>query len=182
MLRIPGFGPKRAKAVYDKLKVDSIEKLEAACKAGKVAQLDGFGEKSQQKILEGIALVRQFGSRHHYDTGVRRRAADPRSVAGAQRRHPLQHRRQPAPLPRNHRRHGFSRQRQTEGCARPSSKISSDARHHQRQRQGRDESQRRAQGRHPGGPARGHRRAISVRAELFHREARSTTSPCARAR
>jgi DNA polymerase (family 10) len=67
MLRIPGFGPKKTKAVFDKLKVDSIEKLEAACQAGQVAALDGFGEKSQQKILEGIALVRQFSSRHHYD-------------------------------------------------------------------------------------------------------------------
>ena len=67
MLRIPGFGPKRAKIVYDKLKVDSIEKLEAACHAGKIAALDGFGEKSQQKILEGIKLVRQFGMRHRYD-------------------------------------------------------------------------------------------------------------------
>ncbi|MGA2139289.1 MAG: DNA polymerase/3'-5' exonuclease PolX [Verrucomicrobiia bacterium] len=67
MLRIPGFGPKRAKVVYDKLKVDSIEKLEAACHAGKIAALDGFGEKSQQKILEGITLVRQFSSRHRYD-------------------------------------------------------------------------------------------------------------------
>ncbi len=66
MLKIPGFGPKRVKVVFEKLKVDSVEKLEAACKAGKVAALDGFGEKSQQKILEGIALVRQFGSRHHY--------------------------------------------------------------------------------------------------------------------
>jgi DNA polymerase (family 10) len=67
MLRIPGFGPKRAKVVYEKLKVDSIEKLEAACHAGRIAALDGFGEKSQQKILEGIKLVRQFGSRHRYD-------------------------------------------------------------------------------------------------------------------
>jgi len=30
-----------------------------------VAALDGFGEKSQQKILEGITLVRRFASRHH---------------------------------------------------------------------------------------------------------------------
>ncbi len=75
MLKIPGFGPKRAKIVYEKLKVDSIEKLEAACNAGKIAQLDGFGEKSQQKILEGIALVRQFGGRHHYDRA--RAVADP---------------------------------------------------------------------------------------------------------
>ena len=67
MLKIPGFGPKRAKIVYDKLKVDSVEKLEAACKTGKIAALDGFGEKSQQKILEGIQLVRQFSGRHLYD-------------------------------------------------------------------------------------------------------------------
>jgi DNA polymerase (family 10) len=66
MLRIPGFGPKRAKILYEKLKIDTIDKLEAACKAGKIAQLDGFGEKSQQKILEGIQLARQFSSRHHY--------------------------------------------------------------------------------------------------------------------
>jgi DNA polymerase (family 10) len=75
MLKIPGFGPKRAKVVYEKLKVDSIDKLEAACKAGKIAELDGFGEKSQQKILEGIVLVRQFSGRHHYDKA--RAVADP---------------------------------------------------------------------------------------------------------
>lgn len=98
MLRIPGFGPKRAKVVYDRLKVDSIEKLEAACKAGKVAALDGFGEKSQQKILEGIRLVREFGARHHYDRAYA--AAEPImealrshagvircSIAGSLRRH-----------------------------------------------------------------------------------------------
>ncbi len=66
MLRIPGFGPKRAKLLHDKLGVDTIEKLEAACKAGQIATLDGFGEKSQQKILEGIQQVRLFASRHHY--------------------------------------------------------------------------------------------------------------------
>src|SRR2546422_9101587 len=37
MLKIPGFGPKRAKLLYDKLKIDTVEKLEAACKAGKNA-------------------------------------------------------------------------------------------------------------------------------------------------
>ena len=66
LLRIPGFGPKKTKAVHDKLQVDSLDKLEAACHAGKVAELAGFGEKSQQKILEGIALLRQFSGRHHY--------------------------------------------------------------------------------------------------------------------
>lgn len=98
MLRIPGFGPKRAKVVYEKLGCDSIEKLEAACQAGKVAALDGFGEKSQQKILDGIRLNRQFASRHHYHKA--RAVADPIlealrshdgvircSLAGSLRRH-----------------------------------------------------------------------------------------------
>ena len=70
LLRIPGFGPKKTKVVYDQLQVDSLDKLEAACQAGKVAELAGFGEKSQQKILEGIVLLRQFSGRHHFHTAT----------------------------------------------------------------------------------------------------------------
>lgn len=66
MITIPGFGPKRAQFVYKKLKVDSVEKLEAACKDGRVAALEGFGEKSQEKILQGIEQLRRFAGRHHY--------------------------------------------------------------------------------------------------------------------
>jgi len=66
MIAIPGFGPKRAQLVYKKLKVDSIEKLEAACRDGRIARLEGFGEKSQEKILQGIEQLRRFASRHHY--------------------------------------------------------------------------------------------------------------------
>lgn len=66
MIAIPGFGPKRAQVVYKKLKVDSIEKLEAACKDGRIANLEGFGEKSQEKILQGIGQLRRFAGRHHY--------------------------------------------------------------------------------------------------------------------
>ena len=35
MLKIPGFGPKRAKLLYEKLRIDTVEKLEAACNAGR---------------------------------------------------------------------------------------------------------------------------------------------------
>src|SRR5579863_4877867 len=45
MIQIPGVGPKKVKALYDHLGIDTVAKLETACKAGKVAQLDGFGEK-----------------------------------------------------------------------------------------------------------------------------------------
>src|SRR5262249_30255761 len=48
MLRIPGVGPKKIKAMHDQLGIDDLDKLKAACEAGEVARLKGFGEKTQQ--------------------------------------------------------------------------------------------------------------------------------------
>jgi DNA polymerase (family 10) len=64
MLEISGLGPKKIQALNQQLGLDSIEKLAAACQAGKVAELDGFGEKTQANILEGIALKRTYASKH----------------------------------------------------------------------------------------------------------------------
>ena len=64
LLGLQGVGPKKVKKLYDALGVDSLEKLEAACQSNQVAELDGFGERSQAKILEAIAFKRQFASRH----------------------------------------------------------------------------------------------------------------------
>jgi DNA polymerase (family X) len=64
LLQIPGVGPKKVKALYDKLDVKSIADLETACKAGRVAIMEGFGEKTQAKILEGIAFRRTYAARH----------------------------------------------------------------------------------------------------------------------
>lgn len=64
MLDIPGLGPKKIQAMHKLLGVDSIEKLEAACKEGKVATLEGFGAKTQANLLEGIERKRQYASKH----------------------------------------------------------------------------------------------------------------------
>ena len=64
MLEISGLGPKKIQALNKRLGIDSIEKLEAACQAGKVAELDGFGEKTQANILEGIRRRRTYASKH----------------------------------------------------------------------------------------------------------------------
>ncbi len=64
MLEISGLGPKKIQAMNKQLGIDSIEKLEAACKAGKVAELEGFGEKTQMNILEGIERKRTYASKH----------------------------------------------------------------------------------------------------------------------
>src|SRR5687768_12814872 len=53
LLSIPGLGPKKVKALHDRLGISTMEQLETACKEGKVALLDGFGEKTQAKICEG---------------------------------------------------------------------------------------------------------------------------------
>ena len=65
MLDVQGMGPKKVKAINEKLGVETIEDLEKACEAGKVAELDGFGAKSQEKILDSIAFKRQHASHHH---------------------------------------------------------------------------------------------------------------------
>ena len=64
MLAIPGLGPKKVKALHDRLGVETMEQLEKAGQANQVAGLAGFGEKTQAKILSGIAFRRQYASRH----------------------------------------------------------------------------------------------------------------------
>ena len=65
MLDINGMGPKKVKAVHEKLKIKTIKQLENACKKGELAELDGFGKKSEEKILEGIEFKRHHASHHH---------------------------------------------------------------------------------------------------------------------
>ena len=58
LFRIPGLGAKKIKVLHEDLKISSLEELEQACN-GTVAGLKGFGEKTERKILEGIAYARQ---------------------------------------------------------------------------------------------------------------------------
>ena len=57
---LQGLGPKKVKALYEALAIASIADLKTACEAGKVAELPGFGAKTQTKILEAIALNATF--------------------------------------------------------------------------------------------------------------------------
>ena len=64
ILQIPGVGPKKIRALNERLGIDSIAKLQQACLDGKIAELEGFGEKTQEKILEGIRNREKYGKRH----------------------------------------------------------------------------------------------------------------------
>jgi DNA polymerase (family 10) len=70
MLRIPGLGPKKVKALHDSLGISTLEQLESACKDGQVAGLRGFGAKTQQKILEGIQFLAEMGGRVRLDQAL----------------------------------------------------------------------------------------------------------------
>jgi DNA polymerase (family 10) len=70
MLRIPGLGPKKIKAMYDLLGIDDLTKLKEACEAGTVAELKGFGAKTQQKILDGLQFVSEAGDRVRIDQAL----------------------------------------------------------------------------------------------------------------
>jgi len=54
LLKIPGLGPKRVKALFHDLDVQTIEQLHRAAQDGRIRTLPGFGEKTEQNILQAV--------------------------------------------------------------------------------------------------------------------------------
>ena len=63
LTRVEGLGPRKIRALYEKLKIKNLADLEKAAKAGKIGKLDGFGAKSEENILKGIEFVKSSGGR-----------------------------------------------------------------------------------------------------------------------
>jgi DNA polymerase (family 10) len=63
MLRVPGLGPKRAAILHRELKIDTLDQLREACELHQVRDLKGFGEKTENAILQGIDIAAQAGQR-----------------------------------------------------------------------------------------------------------------------
>ena len=57
MLRVPNLGPKKAKVLFQELGISTLDQLKAACDAGEVRKLKGFGAKTETTILRGIAIA-----------------------------------------------------------------------------------------------------------------------------
>jgi DNA polymerase (family 10) len=70
MMRIPGLGPKKVKALHDALGVTTLDELRAACLENRVAGLKGFGAKTQEKVLGGLDFVEQSGQRVRLDQAL----------------------------------------------------------------------------------------------------------------
>lgn len=60
LLKLPGLGGKKIGKLYQELGVENAETLKAACEAGEVSNLAGFGKKTEEKIL---AAVNEMGKR-----------------------------------------------------------------------------------------------------------------------
>jgi DNA polymerase (family X) len=74
LLKLPGLGPKRVKALYDTLHVGSLEALRQAAEAGRIRELPGFGERTEQRILD--AVVAGLGQTQRFRLAVATQYAD----------------------------------------------------------------------------------------------------------
>ena len=56
---VEGLGPKRVKEIYQAIGVTNLDELEEAAEKGEIAEIEGFGEKTQENILSHIDMARR---------------------------------------------------------------------------------------------------------------------------
>lgn len=60
---VEGVGPKTVKKLYEKLGVESLEDLERVARKGRIQNIEGFGEKSEEDILQGVEFYKKSHER-----------------------------------------------------------------------------------------------------------------------
>ena len=55
LLKLPGLGPKRVKALYHDLDISTVAQLQRAARDGRLRELHGFGPKTEQRLVEALA-------------------------------------------------------------------------------------------------------------------------------
>jgi len=63
LMEVPDIGPKTAMRLYMELRVTNLHELKAAAEAHQIRDLKGFGEKSEERVLQGIALLERRSGR-----------------------------------------------------------------------------------------------------------------------
>lgn len=63
LMEVPDIGPKTAMRLYKELRVTNLHELKAAAEAHQIKDLKGFGEKSEERVLQGIALLERRSGR-----------------------------------------------------------------------------------------------------------------------
>lgn len=66
LLDMKGIGPKKIKVLWKELGIESGHELKEAANSGLVAKLKGFGEKTQQSIIDALAFKEANANKLHY--------------------------------------------------------------------------------------------------------------------
>ena len=66
IMNVPGMGPKKAYVLYKKLNIKSLKDLKKAVEGHKVREIFGFGETSENKILDALGMTKAHKDRHPY--------------------------------------------------------------------------------------------------------------------
>ena len=66
MMNIKGLGPKKIFTIWKEMNIDSIAELQKACEENRIADKKGFGEKTQQNILNSIQFQQQNAGKYLY--------------------------------------------------------------------------------------------------------------------
>lgn len=75
VLRVKGLGTKKVRRLWQELDVTSLDELESAASSGRIAELSGFGEKTQANVLKNVRLQQQYRTRRRFPDALRQ--ADP---------------------------------------------------------------------------------------------------------
>jgi DNA polymerase (family 10) len=67
LTRVQGVGPKTVGTLYEALDVRTLDDLERAARDGEIREVRGFGEKTEQNILENVAFAREAATRRRLD-------------------------------------------------------------------------------------------------------------------
>lgn len=66
LLRVKGLGTKKVRQLWQQLDITTLEQLEEAATVGRLADLPGFGARTQEKVLEEVRRQRAYRARRRY--------------------------------------------------------------------------------------------------------------------
>jgi DNA polymerase (family X) len=92
VMRLPGFGPKRARRLYDELGVDSLDSLRTAAEAGRLRDLRGFGPKVEENLIRVLSEYEADGGGQPSRLLLSRALPIAEQIVETLRAHPSAHR------------------------------------------------------------------------------------------
>lgn len=84
MLTISGLGVGKVRLIHEELQIETVGELEYACRENRLVSLDGFGLKTQERVLKGIDLLKRSRGLHLCN----RAAAEAEKLVDMFQRHP----------------------------------------------------------------------------------------------